>query len=71
MLVLKNNVDKDAVFTDLEEAKDWYMPNLEELPEQKEYAEEIEEADTFEELAKILNKYTDTFGDGRLHEIVL
>lgn len=67
MKELKNNVDYEAVFENLEEAKKYYMPNLGEFPECKEYAEEIEDSKTLEELADVLNKYTDVFSDGRNH----
>lgn len=69
MKELRNNVDYDAVFTDLQKAKDWYMPDVEEFPECAEYAKEIKDAETLEELAKVLNKYTDLFGDGRHHVV--
>lgn len=69
MKELRNNIDKDTTFTDLREAKNYYAPNLEEFPECKEYTREIEGAGTLEELAKVLNKYTDTFGDGRNHTV--
>ena len=69
MKELRNYVDYDAVFTDLQKAKDWYMPNLEEFPECTEYAKEIKDAETLEELAEVLNKYTDTYNDGRLHTV--
>ena len=69
MKELRNNVDYEAVFTDLQKAKDRYMPNLEEFPECVEYAKEIEDAGTLEELAEVLNKYTNIFSDGRYHAI--
>lgn len=65
MKELRNNVDYEAVFTNLQKAKYYYMPNLEEFSECVEYAKEIEEAESLEELAQVLNKYTDIFGDGR------
>ena len=67
MKELKNNVDYETVFENLEDAKKYYMPNLEEFPECKEYAEEIEDSKTLEELADVLNKYSDVFSDGRNH----
>ena len=67
MKELKNNVDYETVFENLEDAKKYYMPNLEEFSECKEYAEEIEDSKTLEELADVLNKYTDVFSDGRNH----
>lgn len=69
MKELVNNVDKENNFTNLEEAKNWYMPDLEESPECEEYAREIKEAESLEELASVLNKYTDTFEDGRYHTV--
>ena len=69
MKELRNNVDFEVVFTDLQKAKNYYMPNLEEFPECKEYAKEIEESETLEELAEVLNKYTDTYSDGRHHTV--
>lgn len=69
MKELRNNIDKDVAFADLKEAKNYYAPNLEEFSECKEYAREIEEAGTLEELAQVLNKYTDTFSDGRNHTV--
>ena len=61
---LRNNYDYEISFTDLEEAKKYYMPNLFEFPEEKEYAEEIKNADSLEELARVLNRYTDIFDNG-------
>ena len=67
MKELRNNFDKEVAFDDLNKAKNYYMPNTEEFSEGKEYAQEIEEAETLEELADVLNKYTDIFSDGRNH----
>ena len=67
MKEIKNNVDYETVFENLDDAKKYYMPNLEEFPEGKEDAEEIEDSKTLEELADVLNKYTDVFSDGRNH----
>ena len=67
MKELKNNVDYEAVFENLEEAKKYYMPNLKEFPEEKEYAQEIKESKNLEELADVLNRYTDIYSDGRNH----
>lgn len=69
MKKLKNNVDYEAAFENLEDAKKYYMPNLKEFPECKEYAKEIEDSETLEELSEVLNKYTDIFSDGRNHFI--
>ena len=67
MKELRNNVDYEAVFENLEDAKRYYMPNLKEFPECKEYAEEIKDSKTLEELADVLNRYTDLYSDGRNH----
>ena len=69
MKKLKNNVDYEAAFENLEDAKKYYMPNLKEFPECTEYAKEIKDAETLEELAEVLNKYTDTYNDGRHHTV--
>lgn len=69
MTELKNNVDWEAVFTDLDAAKKYYSPDLDEFPECKEYAEEIQNAADLWELAEVLNRYTDIFSDGRYHEV--
>lgn len=67
MKELRNNIDRELNFDNLEEAKRYYMPNLKEFPEQKEYAKKIEVSETLEELASALNSYTDVFSDGRRH----
>lgn len=67
MKKLINNVDSEAVFYDLQEAKNYYMPNLKEFPEEADYAKEIEDANTLEKLAEVLNKYTDIFSNGSHH----
>lgn len=69
MEMLVNNVDYEAVFADLDAAKKYYSPDLDEFPECKEYAEEIQGAEDLEELAQVLNRYTDIFSDGRYHEV--
>lgn len=64
MLWLVNDQDSSIEFSNIEEAKRYYMPDVEEFPEEEEYATEIENADDLEELADVLNKYTDIFEDG-------
>ena len=61
---LRNSLDDRLYFEDLEKAKEYYMPNLNEFPECFEYAEEIQNAETLEELSNVLNKYTDVFDNG-------
>ena len=85
MKELRNNVDYEARFDDLEKAKNWYNSNSNPLCSEdeylgddyelycsqfEEYQEEIKESKTLEELATVLNKYTDIFEDGRQHEVV-
>lgn len=85
MKELRNNWDADVVFTDLQKAKNWYLPE-EDVPCSKEeylgddyesyctnfteYKKEIQGADTLEELADVLNRYSDTFDNGREHTVV-
>lgn len=69
MKILVNNVDCNAEFESLTEAKNYYKPDVEDLAECDEYAQEIEGAESLEELADVLNKYTDLFGDGRSHSV--
>ena len=85
MKELRNNVDTEVVFTKLEDAKEWYLPkdNIPCTKEEylgddyegfcKEFAEykiEIKQAETLEELANALNKYTDTYQDGRENKVI-
>lgn len=85
MKELKNNVDCDAKFCDLEEAKKYYMPQNK-LPCEKgdylgsdfnsycerfkEYKTELSEANSLEALAIVLNKYTDMFDSGAEYKVV-
>ena len=64
MKLLKNNFDDEVDFDDLEKAKYYYMPDLNEFPDEIEYAEEIKEAKSLEELAQVFNKYSDEFDNG-------
>lgn len=70
MKELRNGYDSEVTFTDLYEAKTYYMPDTEGFPECKDYTREIEEANSLEELADVLNKYTDLFGDGSGFKVV-
>lgn len=77
MKVLKNGKDDEVMFDDLEIAKKYYMPTEDPKKDEylgndfeeyvklyNQYKEEIEEAETLEELASVLNKYTDIFDNG-------
>lgn len=78
MKILKNSFDKETTFTSLEAAKKYYLPEDAELSKEdyvgkdyqaddaawREYRGEIEEAESLEELAEVLNRYSDRFGNG-------
>lgn len=84
MKELRNNIDKDAAFSDLQDAKNYYSLDENALSEEdypgdnfndylskaKDYNKEINEASTLEELATVLNRYSDLFEDGRYHTVV-
>ena len=81
----RNNIDKTITFSDLNEMKKYYLPK-DNIPCAKEeylgddyekfceqylnYKKEIEKAETLEELTNALNRYTDTYGDGRVHKVI-
>lgn len=85
MKELRNNVDTEVAFTDLQKAKNWYLPE-ENVPCSKEeylgddyeefckgfaeYKQEIQGAGTLEELADVLNRYSGTYDDGREYTVV-
>lgn len=79
MKELRNKFDKEINFTDLKKAKTYYLPEDEKSCEEEEYTgdnyeeyckdyeeykEEIMKAENLEELADVLNKYTDEFDNG-------
>lgn len=70
MKILKNSFDKDINFDNLEEAKKYYLKSAEQLEEldndedEIERNKEIESAENLEELADVLNKYTDLLDNG-------
>lgn len=82
MKELKNNVDYESTFCDLQKAKHYYIPK-EDKPceiedylgtdyenyclQWNEYKKELKAANNLEEFAEVLNKYTDIFSDGRTH----
>lgn len=85
MKELRNSRDYEVGFDNLGQAKKYYMPKTE-LPceeedylgddfsfyckEFNEYKTEILESDSLEELANVLNKYTDTFDNGSEYKVV-
>lgn len=68
--ILKNSFDKDINFDNLEEAKNYYLTSEEQLKEldngedEVERNKEIESAESLEELADVLNKYSDICDNG-------
>lgn len=68
--ILKNSFDKDINFDNLKEAKEYYLIPEEQLKElgngedEVERNKEIESAENLEELADILNKYSDICDNG-------
>lgn len=78
MKILKNSFDKETTFTSLEAAKKYYLPEDEKFSKEdyigknydadviawREYREEIHQAESLEELAEVLNRYSDRFNNG-------
>mgnify|MGYP000979381026 CR=1 FL=1 len=70
MKILKNSFDKDISFDNLDKAKNYYLKSAEQLEEldndedEIERNKEIESAENLEELADVLNKYTDLLDNG-------
>lgn len=70
MKILKNSFDKDINFDNLEEAKKYYIKSAEQLEEldndedEIERNKKIESAEDLEELADVLNTYTDLLDNG-------
>lgn len=77
MKILKNSHDTELMICDLEEAKAYFdltPPNEDDYignvpfeickKEFDEYVSDIKGAESLEELAQVLNKYSDNFGDG-------
>lgn len=67
---IKNSFDKDINFDNLKEAKEYYLISEEQLKElgngedEIERNKEIESAENLEELADVLNKYSDICDNG-------
>lgn len=83
MKSLVNNYDKSVEFTDLEKAKKYYgngeKPKKEEYlgndfeeycTQFEEYTRQINESNTLEELAEVLNRYTDIFDNGTTYKVI-
>jgi len=66
MKELRNNFDDSIHFDDLKIAKRYYKPTEELflIEKHKKYSIEIEESKTLEELADVLNRYTDICDNG-------
>lgn len=85
MKELRNSIDSDARFESLEEAKTYYYPEMDALEiresytgddfesylhEWESYKKGISSAKTLEDLAYVLNEYTDVFGNGSSWQVV-
>lgn len=83
VMKLVNDFDKEVEFESLEEAKKYYYPEMEMTEEDysgdnfaeylkkwEEYKKGIKEAKSLQELADVLNKYSDEFGNGSSWEVV-
>lgn len=84
MKKIVNNVDRELVFYDLEEAKKYFSTGQDEPVENEylgedfpgycqkyaEYLADIESSETLEELAGVLNSSSDEFEDGRSWKVV-
>lgn len=67
--IVRSN-DPDAEFNDLEEAKNYMIPDVDfDDDDYNEYIEELKNADTLEELAHIWNANTDRFNDGSSFDV--
>lgn len=67
MKELRNNFNTEIAFDNLAEAKYYFEPDLAEFPDLAGYAEYVEEiaaSETLEQLADVLNHYSDDFGNG-------
>ena len=70
MKELRNKSDHGEWFTSVDKANAYFhfyepMDRLE-----NEFNKELETCDTLEEIARLLNKYTDTLGDGTEYEVI-
>lgn len=78
-----NSFDKEAEFESLEEAKEYYYPEIEMTEENytddnfteylkawEEYKNDIEEAESLQELADVLNRYSNEFDNGSRWKVV-
>ena len=78
-----NSFDKEAVFESLEEAKEYYYPEMEMTEEDytgdnfaeylkawEEYKKGIKEAKSLQKLADVLNRYSNEFDNGSSWEVI-
>jgi len=85
MKELRNNFDKETTFTDVQDAKSYYLKSVGVLCSEDEYigddygdycvqfceyCTDINNSETLEELADVLNNYTDIFGNGSEYSVV-
>lgn len=80
---LVNNFDREAKFENLEAAKAYYYPEMkmteedysgdnfaEYLKKWEEYKKGIKEAESLQELADVLNRYSNEFDNGSCWKVV-
>lgn len=80
---LVNNFDREAKFENLEAAKAYYYPEMEMTEEDysgdnfaeylkkwEEYKKGIKEAESLQELADVLNRYSNEFDNGSCWKVV-
>ena len=78
-----NSFDKEAEFESLEEAKEYYYPEMEMTEEEytgdnftehlkawEEYKKGIKVAESLQELAGVLNRYSNEFDNSSIWEVV-
>lgn len=80
---LVNDFDREVEFESLEEAKEYYYPEMEITEEDyigdnfaeylkawEEYKKGIKEAKSLQELADVLNRYSDEFDNGSTWKVI-
>lgn len=68
MKVLTRSNDYESRFDDVQKAKEHYSIDVKEFPELAEFEQDLTNAETLEEVAVVLNKWTDYF-DGAGYKV--
>ena len=69
---LFNSFDSDISFTDVEEARNYFMQDETAEwfgEEEKQFNDELEACETLDDVAEVLNSYKDTIGNGSQFEV--